>query len=299
MNRTRSILVCLFVLASLRPTSVPAADTPDWVRDVVCPMVGPMNRSSFPSGRSAGQILEDFRPEIAEWSVLPGEKHPLRPKAIAGGLEYQEFPQGPESDFALWEKMYGAAFRPTEDDGVDLPSSGLIAAHRYGSESKSQWWYMCHNAPRWHEFHKASLVAAGMRPNTALVRQDNIGCPSGPLWDNGGHCKWCLAGFKEQLARRFSPAELKSLGVADLAAFDARQYLRTKIARANPAATLDDPLLVEYARFIHGSNVRAWADAVAAVHAARPDWYHSSRPARPTRYSSIPCGSVDAWSCIC
>jgi hypothetical protein len=57
---------------------------------------------------------------------------------------------------------------------------------------------------------------------------------------------------------------------ADLAAFDAAQYLRTKIAQARPEATLDDPLLVEYARFIHGSNVQAWADDVAAVHAARP-----------------------------
>jgi hypothetical protein len=269
MKRTRSVLLGLFVVASLFPAFGLGVETPEWVRDAVCPMVGPMNRKSFPAGRSAAQILEDFRPEIAEWSVLPAENHPLRPKAIAGGLEYQEFPQGPKSDYALWEKTFGAAFRPTEDDGVDLPSSGEIQAHRYGSESKNEWWYMCHNAPRWHEFHRATLVAAGMRPNTALVRQDNIGCPSGPLWDNGGHCRWCLAGFKSQLARRFSAEQLKSLGVADLAAFDARQYLRAKIAQAKPEATLDDPLLVEYARFVHGSNVRAWADEVAAVHAAR------------------------------
>jgi hypothetical protein len=270
MTRTRRSFDWLFVILAFCPSPTLRAATPAWVREVVVPVVGPMNRQSFPAGRSAAQILGDFRPEIAEWSVLPSERHPLQPKGIVGGLEYQEFPQSPKADFALWEKAYGAAFRPTEDDGVDLPSSGEIVEHRYGSENKSGWWYMCHNAPRWHEFHKASLVAAGNRSGTSLVRQDNIGCPSGVIWDNGGHCRWCMAGYRDQLARRFSLERLRSLGVPDLAAFDAEKYLREKIAVADPSATLDDPLLVEYARFIHGSNVRAWADAVAAVHAALP-----------------------------
>lgn len=270
MIDTRLCLSCLCVVLGLEPSVPLQAASPAWVRDVVTPVVGPMNRQSFPAGRSAAQILGDFRPEIAEWSVLPSERHPLQPKRIAGGLEYQEFPQGPKADYDLWEKTYGAAFRPTEDDGVDLPSSGEIAEHRYGSENTSGWWYMCHNAPRWHEFHKASLLAAANRSGTSLVRQDNIGCPSGVVWDNGGHCRWCRMGYKDQLARRFSPEQLKSLGVPDLAAFDAGQYLRAKIAAADPAATLDDPLLVEYARFVHASNLRAWADEVAAVHAALP-----------------------------
>ena len=248
-----------------------AAETPpDWVYDTVCPMVGPMSAKSLPEGVTLAQILDDFRPEVAEWSILPGlKKHPFCPRAIAGGLEYQEYPQSPKHDFALWKKKYGVAFAANEDDGVAVPSSGKVAPQKYGSESPNSWWYMCHNSPRWHDFHKDSIIAAATGPGVSLVRQDNIGCPSGVGWNNGGHCKWCLAGFKERLGKRLGAEKLRALGIASLADFDAEKYLRQQIARHDPAAALEDPLLCQYTRFILASNVRAWADEVEAAHRAR------------------------------
>ena len=56
------------------------AETPRWVHEVVCPMVGPFRTDSGPKGKSLEQILEDFRQEVPEWSVLPSLKtHPLCP----------------------------------------------------------------------------------------------------------------------------------------------------------------------------------------------------------------------------
>lgn len=40
-------------------------------------------------------------------------------------------------------------------------------------------------------------------------------------------CDVCRSGFRDWLARRCSPAELKSLGVADIATFDYREHLKT------------------------------------------------------------------------
>jgi hypothetical protein len=249
-----------------------AADmSPDWVREAVCPMVGPMNAKSLPEGTTLAQILDDFRPEVAEWSILPSlKKHPFCPRAVAGGLEYQEFPQSPEHDFALWKKKYGVAFAANEDNGVAVSSSGKSTPQKYGSESPSSWWYMCHNSPRWHDFHKDSIIAAATGPGVSLVRQDNIGCPSGVGWDNGGHCKWCLAGFKQRLGERLGAEQLKALGIASLADFDGEKYLRQQLAKHDPAAALENPLLREYTQFILASNVRAWADEVEAAHHIHP-----------------------------
>jgi len=266
----KNVMVFTIVAAIGAPACWAQDTTPAWVHEVVCPMVGPFRKTSGPPGKSLEQILEDFRPEIAEWSVLPKLDHPLRPKGIAGGLEYQEFPQGPKRDYALWEKKYGVKFQGTEDDGVAVPSSGKISTFKYGTQSKRSLWFMCHNSPRWHDFHKDSIIRAAKNPAVSLVRQDNIGSPSGVNMDNGGHCKWCLAGFKERLRKCFTPEQLKQLGVRDLSAFDAGKYLEEKVAKRDPVAALDDPLLREYVRFMYASNVRAWADEVAAAHEVRP-----------------------------
>jgi hypothetical protein len=41
-------------------------------------------------------------------------------------------------------------------------------------------------------------------------------------------CDVCRSGFRDWLARRCSPAELKALGIADIAAFDYREHLKKK-----------------------------------------------------------------------
>jgi hypothetical protein len=241
-----------------------------WWKQAVVPMVGPFNKDSGPTGISTDQILQDFQPEVAEWSCLPLLKdHPLVPRAIRGGLEYQEFPQSPVHDLKLWLDKFGVSYEPTEANGVALPSGGKISDFKYGSENANSLHYMCHNAPRWHEFHRDSILRAALDPAVSLVRQDNIGGPSGLGSDNGGWCACCLAGFKARL--QGLPAErLKAMGITDLAALDPRAYLQAALKQP-PAARLEDPVVREYVRFLLASNLNLWKDEVAASHAARPE----------------------------
>ncbi len=260
-------LICLATVLA----ATAGAETPAWVHRIVCPMVGPFSKDSGPPGKTLDQILQDFRPEIAEWSVLPSlTDNPLCPKGIIGGLEYQEFPQSPERDLKLWLDHYGTPWEPTEDCGVAVPSSGKIADFKYGSDNPNSLYYMCHNSPRWHEFHRESILRAARAPNCALIRQDNIGVPSGVGWDNGGWCKWCLAGFRERVLRRFTSEQLRELGVADPEAFDPAAYLRARLD-AKPEDLIENPLIREYTRFLLKSNLDAWQDEVDAAHAVRAD----------------------------
>ncbi|MEI6500718.1 MAG: hypothetical protein WCP21_06785, partial [Armatimonadota bacterium] len=266
MARRYPLLLCCLIVTGLhaQPTVLP------WWKTAVVPMVGPFSATSGPTGISTDQILRDYHPEIAEWSCLPALKdNPLVPRGIRGGLEYQEFPQSPVADFKLWLDKFGVAYEPTEDNGVAVPSSGKISDFKYGSENANSLHFMCHNSPRWHDFHKDSIIRAAQDPTVSLVRQDNIGGPSGVGSDNGGWCKWCLAGFKSRL-QALPTERLKAMGVADLAAFDARAYLQAALKKT-PEERLEDPVVREYTRFLLKSNLELWKDEVAASHAARPD----------------------------
>jgi len=267
MNQLSAVLLMLPAVV----TGVAQASPPGWVHEVVCPMVGPFSADSGPLGKPLEQILKDFRPEIAEWSVLPALKgDPLCPKGIRGGLEYQEFPQSPESDHKLWQQKFGTRFQDTDDRGVDVPSSGRASDWKYGTDQDFTLWYMCHNSPNWHAFHRDSILRAARDPSCALIRQDNIGVPSGVVWDNGGWCRFCLAGFRERAMKRFSAEELRRLGVDDPAAFDAGAWLHARLPD-KPEEKIENPLLREYTRFLVSSNLAAWRDEVEAAHAIRAD----------------------------
>lgn len=245
---------------------------PEWVHETVCPMVGPMQKTSGPKGKTLEQILKDFRPEIAEWSVLPTlTGSPRCPKKILGGLEYQEFPQGPARDYKLWEDQFGSKWEANEDCGVAVPSSGKVSDWKYGSEQKHTLWFVCHNSPKWHAFHKESILRCARDASCALIRQDNIAGPSGVLWDNGGWCKWCLGGFKERLGKRFTAEQLRQLGVDNLGAFDPGAFLHARLAEKKPEELIEDPLVREYNRFMQKSNLELWRDEIQGAHAIRAD----------------------------
>lgn len=263
LKRILLLSLLLPVLGAAQPKSL------SWWQQAVVPMVGPFNATSGPKGITTDQVLRDYQPEVAEWSCLPALKdNPLVPRGIRGGLEYQEFPQSPQSDFKLWLDKFGFAYEPNEDNGIAVPSSGKISDFKYGTENANSLHYMCHNAPRWHDFHKDSIIRAAKDPTCSLVRQDNIGGPSGISSDNGGWCKWCLAGFKARL-QALGPDRLKALGL-DMATFDSRAYLQAALKKS-PDERLEDPVVREYTRFMLKSNLDLWKDEVAASHAVRPD----------------------------
>ncbi len=261
----------IFVLALWLTVSAVGAAEPAWWQTAVAPVVGPFSATSGPAGITLDQILADFRPEAAEWSVLPKQtSSPYRPRLILGGLEYQEFPQAPKRDFELWQKLFGFAYAPTEENGVAVPSSGQISSFKYGSENENSLHFTCHNAPRWHQFHRESILVCARNSECALIRQDNIGGPSGVGSDNGGWCKWCLAGYQERLLARLSPEQLRQCGIADAGRFEPRPFLLA--ARQRPAEErIENAAVREYVRYLLKSNLDAWRDEVDSAHRLRPE----------------------------
>ena len=54
-------------------TGARAGEEVNWrqrVNEAVCLLVGPFNAESVPEGKTLKQILDDFRPDLAEWSVV-------------------------------------------------------------------------------------------------------------------------------------------------------------------------------------------------------------------------------------
>ena len=74
-----------------------AEEPADWIKDVTNLMVGPMKTNSLPAGKTLQNLLDNFQPELAEWSVFQGKQggtlgsHRFFPHFIAGGIEYQEY----------------------------------------------------------------------------------------------------------------------------------------------------------------------------------------------------------------
>ncbi len=264
----RSAILGALILA---PPAVWAQSKPaPWIYGMVVPVVGPFSDKVVPAGKTLAQVLDDFQPDMAEWSRLPTLKdHPLCPRAVRGGTEYQESDRG---GIKLWKELYGEDYTAGEDNGTAVLLNGKFSRHlAWGGEREgAQRWHVCHNSPRWHNLHKKTILDAVRDPTVALIRQDNLGGPAG-IGTPGGWCKYCQAGFKQYLARKYDAPTLRKLALEDLKQFRPREYfLGLKIA-GNAQAVLRSRLAREYIHFLQLSNLAAWQDTTAAARAIRPD----------------------------
>jgi hypothetical protein len=114
--------------------------------------------------------------------------------------------------------------------------------------------------PSWIEYARASarhMLDCGTRGiwSDNFSAWDSFG--SGPI--HTGFGEWSVARFREHLARRFSPEQLRAMGVEDVRTFDVRTYLRRVVreklggddTNLRDAAWydpywLDDPIWREY-----------------------------------------------------
>lgn len=278
-TKARSVAVqcvrrlCVAALLALAGTVAWAGDDAvDWVKDVTNLMVGPMRADSLPAGKTLVNILDDFQPELAEWSVFQGGKdealcaHRFFPRFISGGIEYQEY----ESRWKNWEKHFKTDWAVDEEHGVAMDIHGKPIRHlAWGGEVKDGTrWNVCHNSPRWHELQKESVVGLAKWPRIAVARQDNIGVPVG-VTVRGCYCRWCKAGLRKLLAARFTAEDLRKLGIADLEQFDIARYLLDRKLLGS-SAVLDDPIAIAWEDFQFTSNLDAWRDIVSATKAVRP-----------------------------
>ena len=258
----------------LLPTALCAAEPADWVKDVTNLLVGPMKTSSLPGGKTLESLLDDFQPELAEWSVFQGMKstalssHRFFPRFIAGGIEYQEY----EAKGKDWERHFHADWAADEDHGVAMDIHGNPIRHlAWGGEVKNGTrWNVCHNAPKWHELQRQSVVSLAQHAGIAVVRQDNIGVPVG-ITAPGCYCRWCKAGLRKLLAARLTADELRARGISDVQDFDIARYMldHQRLGNANIAVALDDPIVIAWEDFQFSSNLEAWRDTAAATKAVR------------------------------
>ncbi len=262
---SRFVVMMLAGLAAASPARGELPPPPKWVLDTVVPLVGPMRGNTCPAGKTPEQILKDFRPDFAEWSILPRlTSHPLRPRKAANPHEYEEF----DIRHKRWRNAWTAAFKPDEDHGVAVNRYGKLMPHRAWGGEKGGRWYMCHHAPAWRAFHRATVAAVAKDPTVDLIRQDNIGVPMGIA--GGGFCKWCAQGFRAYLAKHFDADALKRLGVGDARSFDPRAYFASKRYWGAPERALDDPIVIAYIDYQATSNLDVWRDDVRAAKRIRP-----------------------------
>lgn len=289
----KSALIGALSAILLLPTALFAGEPADWIKDTSNLLVGPMKTSSLPAGKTLENLLDDFQPELAEWSVFQGmqgaalSSHRFFPRFIAGGIEYQEY----EAKGKDWERRFHTDWAVDEDHGVAMDIHGDPIRHlAWGGEVKGGTrWNVCQNAPKWHELQRESVVGLARRAGVAVVRQDNIGVPVG-ITAPGCYCRWCKAGLRRLLAARFTADQLRERGVNDVANFDIARYLleRKLLGNANIAAALDDPIVIAWEDFQFSSNLEAWRDTVAAVKAAR------SMPI----CGNQGCANMNAWSSV-
>ncbi len=285
----------LLLLAASVAASARADEDINWrerVNDVVCLLVGPFNAKSVPEGKTVEQILDDFRPDLAEWSVIHSPLYRKKlgarsdyPPRIVGGIEYEGAPHVTQSRFwRKWRAMFGAAWEPVERDGVGIGLDG----RRVECPSAYYRWRMCHNNPRWHRFQKQSILDRVRGWDLAVMRQDNIGVPLG-IAKRGGFCKWCKAAFRTFLQSRWSAEKLAALGVADPASFDVQKYFLAKGYDRMPHKAIGDPLAREFMLFLYRSNLDKWNDIVDSVRRINPNVAvcGNQGPAGLNPYSSI------------
>jgi len=286
-------VVAAFV--ALLVLNVCAEEGTNWrerVQDVVCLLVGPFNERTVPKGKTVAQILDELRPDLAEWSVIHSPscrkklgKLPYYPPRIAGGIEYEGAPDVGRSE--LWDKWraaFGEPWQPTERDGVGIRLDG----RRVEYPDLYYRWRMCHNNPRWHRFQKQSILDRVRQGNLAVMRQDNIGLPVG-VTKPGGFCRWCKQRFRAFLRSRCSAERLRELGIVDLASFDIQKYFLAKGYLREPRKAIEDPLAREFMLFLYKSNLDRWNDIVDSVRRVNPDVAvcGNQGPAALNPYSSI------------
>ena len=263
-----------------------------WVRDVVVLLVGPFGGDAARvEGKSVRDILEDIRPDLAEWSDIHRAPHaeelrelPYYPPNVVGGCEYEGAPVAENASWSRWQEMFGEPWQADAEHGVGVDVHGRLI-ERPGAYYR---WRTCHNNPRWHQYQKESILQHVRAHDADVIRQDNIGIPMG-VAHPGGFCEHCQEGFRQHLQHRHTAEELAAMGIADLAEFDAAAYMLEHDHLGKPQTALDDPLVREFIYFMYLSNLRAWQDIVDAVREIDPTMpiCGNQGPAAYTAYGSV------------
>lgn len=211
----------------------------------------------LPTDQDKEEFVRDIDVDMMDWyctfSANRGDFMRKRGIRVAGPeeFEYQEALQFTKPDTV-------AIFA---DNGIAVKLDGTPAAFPPTLYNGS--YFMCHNAPKWHEMVNQGLVR--LVPFGHSISQDNIGCPLNK--GQGNFCKWCNTKFKRYLRERFSADQIAALGITDLDSFEARPYILDKVKNGGNEKAIEDPLVREYIRFQYISEADAWESHMRVIRA--------------------------------
>lgn len=167
-------------------------------------------------------------------------------------LDLPERPHEPTEWLRVWDPAWG----PNQ---ANLPAELLPFSFSYFPVKETyapQWRYgTCPNTPGWLVWHEL------------LARWAARAGYTGFFWDNYIQrrcaCEWCQQGFRDYLAEKYRPEELRALfGTDDLA----------QIRLSHGSKTMTDPLADESSRFWFSSQARALAQLEANIADEAPNW---------------------------
>lgn len=114
----------------------------------------------------------------------------------------------------------------TEAQVLDFDGQPVVAPWMVAFNPKSPWYWGCHNRSA---FLQSCLDRAqtGLDAGIDLIQFDDwLLTVHAGSWSASCYCPECTAGFRDYLRARLSPEQCQQLGIADLATFDYREYLR-------------------------------------------------------------------------
>ncbi len=94
--------------------------------------------------------------------------------------------------------------------------------HKY-KDRPAYWW--CTNSPLYQKYLDSRLVELMRAKPDGLHIDDYRGTSGGVTWRSSCFCKYCMAGFRDYLAKNVSKEKLAEWGIDDLSKFDYRRFL--------------------------------------------------------------------------
>lgn len=125
--------------------------------------------------------------------------------------------------------------------------------------------FLCQNNPEWRERVKSMLVER-IDGGADAVMIDETGGVGGAIYLGACFCRYCMQGFRDYLANRFTAGDLMArFAIADISQFDYGKYLKAagvSIGWHDP----NHPLYLEYMQFLYGRQRDFIAELVDLAH---------------------------------
>ncbi len=178
-------------------------DRPEFVADIE--RYRPQSIKVYPPLRLDGTVEEAREGLLATRAIVAAAAARGISVQTNTGMYYTPVTRDPEPPASIWDPAAWRAFEevlgaPPAGDPITWlqvradGSAANLGAHRYG----------CPNNPDWRRY----LLGFWLAQQHAGVRGGYVDNPL--IVEGACCCEWCRAGFREWLAARFSPAELRA-----------------------------------------------------------------------------------------